>query len=93
MASSACLKAEAIRAVLLAKAAALKERQQLEMKEALLKAEKEKLEIETALAMSNAKIKVYLDCEEQRHYASQSVITQVSGVHVLKLEHDENGDW
>lgn len=42
-ASSACLKEEANRAVLLAKAAALKEKQQLEMKEALLKAEKEKI--------------------------------------------------
>ncbi|KAL0162191.1 hypothetical protein M9458_041587, partial [Cirrhinus mrigala] len=49
-ATSARLKEEAKRAALLAKGAALKERQALEMKEAQLKAEMEKLEIETALA-------------------------------------------
>ncbi len=86
-ASSARLKEEANRAALLAKAAALKERQALEMKEAQLKAEMEKLEVETALVMSNAKIKVYQDCEEQQHYASQSVVTKLSGADVPKLEH------
>ncbi|RXN30628.1 hypothetical protein ROHU_017620 [Labeo rohita] len=92
-ASSARLKEEANRAALLAKAAALKERQVLEMKEAQLKAEMEKLEIETALAMSDAKIKVYQDCEERQHYASQSVVTKSSGADVPKLEHYEQDEY
>ncbi|KAI2661726.1 G2 and S phase-expressed protein 1 [Labeo rohita] len=88
-ASSARLKEEANRAALLAKAAAVKERQALEMKEAQLKAEMEKLEIETALAMSDAKIKVYQDCEERQHYASQSVVTKS----VPKLELYEQDEY
>ena len=62
-ASAARLKEEANRAALIAKAASLKGRQALELKEAQLRAEKEQLEVETALAISAAKIKVYKENE------------------------------
>lgn len=65
-ASSACMKEAANRAALIAKAAALEERQSLEIKEAHIKAEKERLEILTALAEANARIKVYEECEEHQ---------------------------
>lgn len=57
-ASSARLKTEMEWAALLAKAAALKQRQALEEQEAKIKAEKEKLEIQTALAAADAKLEV-----------------------------------
>ncbi|KAL6470524.1 hypothetical protein MHYP_G00216430 [Metynnis hypsauchen] len=57
------MKEEANRAALMAKAAALTHIQALELKEAHLKAERQRLEIETALAMANAKIKVYEESE------------------------------
>nr|XP_055033829.1 uncharacterized protein LOC129422128 [Misgurnus anguillicaudatus] len=88
-ASTARLKEEANRAALLAKAATLKERQELELKEAKLKAEMEKLEIETALAMSSAKIKVYQDCEDQQSYAGQNEAAQAATVCIPKLEQYE----
>ena len=54
------------RAALIAQAAALEERQSLDIKEAHIKAEKEKLEILTALAAANARIKAYEECEERQ---------------------------
>lgn len=57
-ASSTRLKTEMERAALLAQAAALKQRQALEKEEAKIKAEKEELEIQTALAAADAKLKV-----------------------------------
>lgn len=57
-ASSTDLKAELERATLLAQASALKQRQILEEQEAKLKREKEVLEIQIALAASDAKIKI-----------------------------------
>lgn len=57
-ASSVFLKAEVERAALLPKAAALKQKQDLERQEAELKAKKEELELETAIAASDAKLKV-----------------------------------
>lgn len=58
-ASSSLLKEEAKRATLLAKAAAIQKRQALELEEAQLKAKKEQLDVETAIAESTARIKVY----------------------------------
>lgn len=58
-ASSARLKEEATRAALEAKAANLKQKQALALKEAQLQAEKEELEVHSALAEVNAKLKVY----------------------------------
>lgn len=66
-ASTARMEEEANRAALIAQAAALKERQPSEMKEAQIKAEREQLEIETALAAANARMKVYEECEEHRN--------------------------
>lgn len=83
---SARLKEEANRSALLAKAAAAKERQALQMKEMQLKAEMEQLEIKTALAMSDAKIKVYQTCEEQQSYASHNEVTKLTAEYVPKLE-------
>lgn len=57
-ASSARLKAEVERAALLAKAAALKQKQDLERQEAELKAKREALHLQTAIAASDAKFKV-----------------------------------
>lgn len=64
-ASSARMKEEANRAALMAQAAALKAKQELELKEAEIKAAKERLEIDTALAVSTAKMKVYEEFEGQ----------------------------
>lgn len=50
-------------AALEAQAAALRQKQALAPQEAQLMAEKEELQIQTALAVSNAKIKVYEDHE------------------------------
>lgn len=58
-ASSARLKEEAKRAALEAKAAVFKQKQALALKEVQLSTEKEELELKTALAVSNAKIKIY----------------------------------
>ena len=63
-ASAARMKEEANRAALMAQAAALQEKQALELKEAEIKAVKERLEIDTALAVSTARMKVYEECEE-----------------------------
>lgn len=60
---SARQKEQAERAALVAHAASLKQRQELEMEECRLKARKEQLEIETAIAASTAKIKVLEDYE------------------------------
>lgn len=57
-ASSARLKAELERAALMARAAALKRKEALANQEAKLKAEQEELEIQTALAATDAKLKV-----------------------------------
>ncbi|XP_039467663.1 uncharacterized protein LOC120440088 isoform X1 [Oreochromis aureus] len=61
--SSVWQKEEAERAALLARAASLKQRQALDIEECKLKARREQLEIETAIAASTAKIKVLEDCE------------------------------
>lgn len=62
--SSARLKLEAEREELLACAAFLKKKQDIEMEEARLKARKEQLELEAKIAASGAKIKVYADYED-----------------------------
>ena len=56
-ASSARLKAEVERASLLAKAAALEQKQDLERQEVELKAKREALDLQTAIAASDAKLK------------------------------------
>lgn len=62
-ASSTRLKAELERAALLAKASALRRKQILEEQEAKIKREKEDLEMQTALAASDAKIKLLSEFE------------------------------
>ena len=69
-ATSARLREEANRTTLVAKAAALKEKQALALKEAQLAADKEQLEIETELAASNARIKVYAEFESPQQQVS-----------------------
>ncbi|KAK7884418.1 hypothetical protein WMY93_027541 [Mugilogobius chulae] len=64
-ASSTRMKAEIERATLLIKASSLKQKQALEEKEAKLKREKEELEMQTALAENEAKIKILSDYEER----------------------------
>ncbi len=62
-ASSTRLKTELERATLIAQASSLKQKQNLEEQEAKLKREKEELEIQTALAVSDAKIKILNELE------------------------------
>lgn len=69
-ASSTRLKAELERAALIVQASALKKKQILEEKEAKLKREKEELEIQTALAATDAKIKILSEFEEFSSRAS-----------------------
>ncbi len=74
-ASTVRLREEANRAALMAKAAALKEKQALALKEAQLKMDKEQLEIETELAASAARLKIYAEYElpqQQRGAAATS---------------------
>lgn len=54
-ASTAHMKEEANRAAVITQATTLKEKESLEMKEAQIKAENEKLDILTALTAANAK--------------------------------------
>lgn len=63
-ASSARLQAELEKAALLAKAATLKKKEALEKQEVRLKAEREELELHTALAAADAKLKVLDKYEE-----------------------------
>lgn len=68
-------------------------KQDLELKEAQLKADKERLEIETALAIANAKIKVYKECEEHEHQGSVSVSAEPKRGHEQRLQEDyEHGE-
>ncbi|KAL7852287.1 hypothetical protein SRHO_G00180720 [Serrasalmus rhombeus] len=64
VASSARLKAELEKAALLAKAAALKQRYALDEQELKVKAEKEQLELQAALAAADAQLKVLQKYEE-----------------------------
>ena len=64
--SSACKKAAAENAALLTRAAALKEKQALQLQEAELKARLERMELDTEIAASAAKIKVLqMDMDEE----------------------------
>lgn len=65
-ASSVRLKAEMERATLLAQATALKQKQELERQETELKAKREQLDLQTAIAASDAKIKVLENFENER---------------------------
>lgn len=65
--SSTRQKEQAQRAALLARAASLKQKQALELEECKLKAKKDQLEIETAIAESTAKIKVLENCEYENN--------------------------
>lgn len=65
-ASSVRLKAEMERATLHAQATALKQKQELERQEAELKAKREQLDLQTAIAASDAKLKVLKNFENER---------------------------
>lgn len=77
--SSAHLKAEMERATLLPQATALKQRQDLERQEADLKANREQLELQTAIAASDAKLKVLEHFENER-------LSQVSHAHAMTIK-------
>ena len=89
-ASSACLRAEVERASLLAKAAALKQRQDLERQEAELKAKREALDLQTAIAASDAKLKVLENFESERlsHVSARGGLTIDSGYLPLTVSQD-----
>ncbi|KAL7868352.1 hypothetical protein SRHO_G00097360 [Serrasalmus rhombeus] len=78
-ASSARLKAEMERAALLAQATALKQKQDLERQEAELKAKREQLDLQTAIAASDAKLRVLEVFENERS-------SQVSPVHTMTMD-------
>ncbi len=62
--TSAILRIKAEREALLAKAAAMKKREAIEQEETRLRIRKEQLELETELAASDAKLKVYEEFED-----------------------------
>lgn len=72
--SSIRQKEQAEHAALLARAASLKQKEALELEECQLKARKDQLEVETAIAASSAKIKVLENCEyeNQQHATDHS---------------------
>ena len=93
-AASARLKEEANRAALLAKAASLKDMHALEQKEAQLRADREQLELQTALAVSDAKIKVFKENEapeneahEQRDGMNDYAQARASTMHTTGPQH------
>ena len=63
--SSACLKAEAERAALIAKVAALKERHELDAQEEQIRQKKELLELQSQIAVQTAKVNVYRGSDVQ----------------------------
>lgn len=84
-ATSARLREEANRAALVAKAAALKAKQALALKEAQLTVDKEQLEIETELAASNARIKVYAEYESPQQQVN--IATMLNAI----MQDDDEG--
>ncbi|KAL3987991.1 21S rRNA GM methyltransferase [Sarotherodon galilaeus] len=74
--SSTRMKAEVERATLLIKASSLRQKRLLEEREAKLQAEKEELEIQTALAANEAKIKILSEYESRASKASSRVSTR-----------------
>ncbi|KAL2082024.1 hypothetical protein ACEWY4_021842 [Coilia grayii] len=74
--SSTQAKQEAEHAALLERVATLKRKQQLEFEAARIKAEKEELELETALAESQAKLKVLKEYERSEDGASSYASAQ-----------------
>lgn len=92
--SSVRLKAEVERATLLAQAAALKQKQELERQEAELKAKREALELQTAIAASDAKLKVLENYEIERvtctHVSPVGGMTIESGYLPLGLPVGQN---
>lgn len=83
---SARAREESKRAALLARAAALKKKQQLEIEKMQLTAKMEELEIETALAESNAKIMVLNEYEHSEDGRSSVRSKQRKGIHLKQLE-------
>lgn len=80
------LKEEAKRAALIAKASSLKEKQALDLKEAQLKADKEQLEIETELAASAARLKIYANYESPQQKCSATATPQA-----VQQDDDDDG--
>lgn len=81
--SSTRAKQEAEHAALLERAAALKKMQQLEFEAARIKAEKEELKLETALAESKAKIRVLKEYERSEDgFSSYAAAQKPRGEHV-----------
>ena len=76
-------------AALLARAAALEQKQALDLEEAKLKAKREKLEVEAALAESTAKLKVLASYEEDS--MSSYVSKRSSRQKVKEEEKDDDG--
>ncbi len=73
------MKEEAEKAALLAKAAALKKKQALQVEEVNLKTKLEELELQTAIAISDAKLKVY----EERENSGESMQEYVLSKHAV----------
>ncbi|CAI5649405.1 unnamed protein product [Oreochromis niloticus] len=82
--SSTRMKAEVERATLLIKASSLRQKRLLEEREAKLQAEKEELEIQTALAANEAKIKILSEYESRASKASSRVAA--NRISVSKLD-------
>ncbi len=83
---SACAREETKRAALLARAASLKKKQQLEIEKMQLRAKMEELEIETVLAESNAKLKVLKEYEHSEDGRSSVKSKQRKGINLKQSE-------
>ncbi len=68
------MKEEVEKAALLAKAAALKKKQALQVEEVNLKTKLEELELQTAIAISDAKLKVYDEHENSGESMQEYVL-------------------
>ncbi|XP_028317687.1 uncharacterized protein LOC114472566 [Gouania willdenowi] len=97
--SSARLELEAERAALAARIEALKQKQEIEREEAVLKAKKEEWELQTAIAAANAKLEVFIgkesslntSFEHKIRMADQMKAAQKNKVHsfnAVKSEHE-----
>lgn len=93
-ASSPRLKAEVEKASLLAKAAALKQKQDIERQEAELKAKREALDLQTAIAASEAKLKILENYESEHlsHVSAGGGLTMDSGYLPLPVSQSPVGD-
>lgn len=91
--SSAHIREEAEQAALIACAAALKKKQALELEEVQLKAKKEQLAIETAIAESSVKLKGFEEYDNTQDGMNSYVSRRLSKINMKKIVHPLIHQW